>query len=102
MLALLYCVYLVPLSLFSVVIQEVSPHVIITSAKQEGCMTRFLQQLGEFWETKMILAWAGETEKCHREVCFDVVSDKYYLGQGNEMRLGMRDTEVCWCDKGEE
>lgn len=43
------------------VIQEVSPHVIITSAKQERCMTRFLRQLGEFWEIKIILAWEGES-----------------------------------------
>ncbi|XP_026173036.1 mutS protein homolog 5 [Mastacembelus armatus] len=28
------------------VIQEISPHVVITSAKQEHCMTHFLQQLG--------------------------------------------------------
>nr|XP_020462824.1 mutS protein homolog 5 isoform X2 [Monopterus albus] len=34
------------LHLLARVIQEVSPHVIITSAKQERCMTRFLQQLG--------------------------------------------------------
>ncbi|XP_053288952.1 mutS protein homolog 5 [Pleuronectes platessa] len=34
------------LQLLARVIQEVSPHVIITSAKQERCMTRFLQQLG--------------------------------------------------------
>ncbi|KAM3615167.1 uncharacterized protein V6R79_024370 [Siganus canaliculatus] len=34
------------LHLLARVIQEVSPHVIITSAKQEHCMTRFLQQLG--------------------------------------------------------
>lgn len=40
---LIYCSY-------CSVIQEVSPHVIITSAKQEYCMTRFLQQLGEHWD----------------------------------------------------
>uniref|UniRef100_A0A8P4K450 MutS protein homolog 5 n=1 Tax=Dicentrarchus labrax TaxID=13489 RepID=A0A8P4K450_DICLA len=34
------------LHLLARVIQEVCPHVIITSAKQERCMTRFLQQLG--------------------------------------------------------
>ncbi|XP_071325249.1 mutS protein homolog 5 isoform X3 [Trachinotus anak] len=34
------------LHLLARVIQEVSPDVIITSAKQERCMTRFLQQLG--------------------------------------------------------
>ncbi|KAF1387904.1 hypothetical protein PFLUV_G00084760 [Perca fluviatilis] len=34
------------LQLLARVIQEVSPHVIITSAKQERCMTSFLQQLG--------------------------------------------------------
>ncbi|XP_047455392.1 mutS protein homolog 5 isoform X2 [Mugil cephalus] len=34
------------LHLLAKVIQEVSPHVIITSAKQERCMTRYLQQLG--------------------------------------------------------
>ncbi|XP_069552113.1 mutS protein homolog 5 [Brachyistius frenatus] len=34
------------LHLLARVIQEVSPHVIITSAKQERCMTRYLQQLG--------------------------------------------------------
>ncbi|XP_054477288.1 mutS protein homolog 5 [Anoplopoma fimbria] len=34
------------LHLLARVIQEVGPHVIITSAKQESCMTRFLQQLG--------------------------------------------------------
>ncbi|KAE8288785.1 MutS protein-like protein 5 [Larimichthys crocea] len=34
------------LHLLARVIQEVSPHVVITSAKQELCMTRFLQQLG--------------------------------------------------------
>ncbi|XP_018541696.1 mutS protein homolog 5 [Lates calcarifer] len=34
------------LRLLARVIQEVSPHVIITSAKQERCMTRFLQRLG--------------------------------------------------------
>ncbi|XP_038567434.1 mutS protein homolog 5 isoform X6 [Micropterus salmoides] len=34
------------LHLLARVILEVSPHVIITSAKQELCMTRFLQQLG--------------------------------------------------------
>ncbi|XP_059194403.1 mutS protein homolog 5 isoform X1 [Centropristis striata] len=34
------------LHLLARVIQEVSPHVIITSAKQERSMTRFLQQLG--------------------------------------------------------
>nr|XP_033496436.1 mutS protein homolog 5 [Epinephelus lanceolatus] len=34
------------LHLLARVIQEVSPHVIITSAKQESCMTRFLQHLG--------------------------------------------------------
>uniref|UniRef100_UPI0037E7B62E mutS protein homolog 5 n=1 Tax=Semicossyphus pulcher TaxID=241346 RepID=UPI0037E7B62E len=34
------------LRLLARVIQEISPHVIITSAKQERCMTRFLQQLG--------------------------------------------------------
>ncbi|KAK2844558.1 hypothetical protein Q5P01_011217 [Channa striata] len=33
------------LHLLDRVIQEVSPHVIITSAKQEHCMTRFLQKL---------------------------------------------------------
>lgn len=32
---------------FCLVLQEVNPHVIITSAKQEHCMTRFLQQLGK-------------------------------------------------------
>uniref|UniRef100_A0A8C5I1V0 MutS protein homolog 5 n=1 Tax=Gouania willdenowi TaxID=441366 RepID=A0A8C5I1V0_GOUWI len=34
------------LYLLSKVIQEVIPHVIITSAKQEPCMTRYLKQLG--------------------------------------------------------
>ncbi|XP_076592847.1 mutS protein homolog 5 [Chaetodon auriga] len=34
------------LRLLARVIQEVCPHVIITSAKQERCMVRFLQQLG--------------------------------------------------------
>ncbi|XP_022621924.1 mutS protein homolog 5 [Seriola dumerili] len=34
------------LHLLARVIQEVSPHVIITSAKQERCMTRFLHKLG--------------------------------------------------------
>ncbi|XP_058504801.1 mutS protein homolog 5 [Solea solea] len=34
------------LHLLARVIQEVSPHIIITSAKQERCMTRFLHQLG--------------------------------------------------------
>uniref|UniRef100_A0A674PQT7 MutS protein homolog 5 n=1 Tax=Takifugu rubripes TaxID=31033 RepID=A0A674PQT7_TAKRU len=34
------------LHLLARVLQEVNPHVIITSAKQEHCMTRFLQQLG--------------------------------------------------------
>ncbi|XP_073340723.1 mutS protein homolog 5 [Pagrus major] len=34
------------LHLLARVIQEVSPHLIITSAKQERCMTRFLHQLG--------------------------------------------------------
>ncbi|XP_008321312.1 mutS protein homolog 5 [Cynoglossus semilaevis] len=34
------------LHLLDRVIKEVSPHVIITSAKQERCMTHFLQQLG--------------------------------------------------------
>ncbi|XP_029359638.1 mutS protein homolog 5 [Echeneis naucrates] len=34
------------LHLLARVIQEVSPHIIITSAKQDRCMTRFLQQLG--------------------------------------------------------
>ncbi|KAM8734174.1 mutS protein homolog 5 [Acanthopagrus schlegelii] len=34
------------LHLLARVIQEVSPHVMITSAKQERCMTRFLHQLG--------------------------------------------------------
>ncbi|XP_032373848.1 mutS protein homolog 5 [Etheostoma spectabile] len=34
------------LHLLARVIQEVSPHVIITSAKQERCMTSFLRQLG--------------------------------------------------------
>ncbi|XP_035528965.1 mutS protein homolog 5 [Morone saxatilis] len=34
------------LHLLARVIQEVCPHVIVTSAKQERCMTRFLQQLG--------------------------------------------------------
>ncbi|XP_015256862.1 PREDICTED: mutS protein homolog 5 [Cyprinodon variegatus] len=34
------------LHLLSRVIQEVRPHVIITSAKQEGCLTQFLQKLG--------------------------------------------------------
>ncbi|KAM9722682.1 mutS protein homolog 5 isoform 2-T2 [Menidia menidia] len=34
------------LLLLARIIQEVSPHVIITSAKQERCMTRYLQQLG--------------------------------------------------------
>uniref|UniRef100_A0A674MBW6 MutS protein homolog 5 n=1 Tax=Takifugu rubripes TaxID=31033 RepID=A0A674MBW6_TAKRU len=33
------------LHLLARVLQEVNPHVIITSAKQEHCMTRFLQQL---------------------------------------------------------
>lgn len=37
---------------FCLVLQEVNPHVIITSAKQEHCMTRFLQQLGELEEKK--------------------------------------------------
>uniref|UniRef100_A0A3Q1BFM4 DNA mismatch repair proteins mutS family domain-containing protein n=1 Tax=Amphiprion ocellaris TaxID=80972 RepID=A0A3Q1BFM4_AMPOC len=35
------------LHLLTRVIQEVSPHVIITSAKQERCMTRYLQELGQ-------------------------------------------------------
>ncbi|XP_008297768.1 mutS protein homolog 5 [Stegastes partitus] len=35
------------LHLLARVIQEVSPHVLITSAKQERCMTRYLQQLGQ-------------------------------------------------------
>ncbi|KAM7420771.1 hypothetical protein PAMA_015134 [Pampus argenteus] len=34
------------LHLLARVIQEVCPHVILTSAKQERCMTRFLKQLG--------------------------------------------------------
>ncbi|KAM8870863.1 mutS protein homolog 5 [Spinachia spinachia] len=34
------------LHLLARILQEVSPHVIVTSAKQERCMTRFLQQLG--------------------------------------------------------
>ncbi|KAM3873689.1 mutS protein homolog 5 [Diretmus argenteus] len=34
------------LHLLARVIQEVSPHVIITSAKQERCMVRFMQRLG--------------------------------------------------------
>ncbi|XP_030604943.1 mutS protein homolog 5 [Archocentrus centrarchus] len=34
------------LHLLARVIREISPHVIITSAKQEHCMTRYLQQLG--------------------------------------------------------
>ncbi|XP_036931499.1 mutS protein homolog 5 isoform X1 [Acanthopagrus latus] len=34
------------LHLLARVIQEVSPHVMVTSAKQERCMTRFLHQLG--------------------------------------------------------
>uniref|UniRef100_A0A8D3B7Y6 MutS protein homolog 5 n=1 Tax=Scophthalmus maximus TaxID=52904 RepID=A0A8D3B7Y6_SCOMX len=40
------------LHLLARVIQEVSPNLIITSAKQERCMTLFLQQLGEHreWE----------------------------------------------------
>uniref|UniRef100_A0A671UNH2 MutS protein homolog 5 n=1 Tax=Sparus aurata TaxID=8175 RepID=A0A671UNH2_SPAAU len=43
------------LHLLARVIREVTPHVMITSAKQERCMTRFLHQLGEFLETEMIL-----------------------------------------------
>uniref|UniRef100_H3DLY3 MutS protein homolog 5 n=1 Tax=Tetraodon nigroviridis TaxID=99883 RepID=H3DLY3_TETNG len=35
------------LHLLDKVLQEIHPHVIITSAKQEHCMTSFLQQLGE-------------------------------------------------------
>ncbi|MED6254810.1 hypothetical protein ATANTOWER_000643, partial [Ataeniobius toweri] len=34
------------LHLLSRVIQEVRPHVILTSAKQERCLTQYLQQLG--------------------------------------------------------
>ncbi|XP_068180642.1 mutS protein homolog 5 isoform X2 [Antennarius striatus] len=40
------------LPLLARVIQEVNPHVIITSAKQEHCMTRFLQQLGSNSENR--------------------------------------------------
>uniref|UniRef100_A0AAQ5Y2F3 MutS protein homolog 5 n=1 Tax=Amphiprion ocellaris TaxID=80972 RepID=A0AAQ5Y2F3_AMPOC len=40
------------LHLLTRVIQEVSPHVIITSAKQERCMTRYLQEL-EFLPRKL-------------------------------------------------
>lgn len=54
---------------FNVVLQEVSPHVIITSAKQEHCMTRFLQQLGEFWGTNMICKWRQDRPKTPRK-CF--------------------------------
>ncbi|XP_044064543.1 mutS protein homolog 5 isoform X6 [Siniperca chuatsi] len=38
--------YAIPVTISSPIIQEVSPHVIITSAKQERCMIHFLQQLG--------------------------------------------------------
>uniref|UniRef100_A0A667XGR5 MutS homolog 5 n=1 Tax=Myripristis murdjan TaxID=586833 RepID=A0A667XGR5_9TELE len=40
------------LHLLARVIQEVSPHVIIVSAKQEHSMTRFMQRLGEPSETR--------------------------------------------------
>lgn len=56
---------------FNVVLQEVSPHVIITSAKQEHCMTRFLQQLGELWETNMICKWRQDRPKATRK-CFEM------------------------------
>lgn len=36
------------------VVQEVSPNVLITSAKQERCMTHFLQKLGEFCQIQKI------------------------------------------------
>lgn len=42
------CMLIKTISFGYLVLQEVSPQVIITSAKQEPCMTRFLQQLGEF------------------------------------------------------
>uniref|UniRef100_A0A3P8RTP1 MutS protein homolog 5 n=1 Tax=Amphiprion percula TaxID=161767 RepID=A0A3P8RTP1_AMPPE len=37
-------------------IQEVSPHVIITSAKQERCMTRYLQELLEVGKQRLLSA----------------------------------------------
>ena len=47
-------------------------------------MTRFLQQLGEPWE------------KMHQGICaffvFEVVRDKTFLGQGNDVRLEMLNT----------
>lgn len=59
-------------NLSSPVIKEVSPHVIITSAKQERCMTHFLQQLGKVWHlsTHNLHEW----KQTHiRELCFSVV-----------------------------
>lgn len=59
-------------NLSSPVIKEVSPHVIITSAKQERCMTHFLQQLGKVWHlsTHNLHEW----KQTHiRELCFFVV-----------------------------
>lgn len=57
------------ISSFNLVLQEVSPHVIITSAKQEHCMTRFLQQLGEFLGTHIICKWRQGRQKTPR-LCF--------------------------------
>lgn len=57
------CVAINSLFLCFTVIQEVSPHVIITSAKQERSMTLFLQQLGELWEMILILPRKKENRK---------------------------------------
>lgn len=60
------------------VLQEVKPHVLITSAKQELCMTRFLQQLGEFWEIHNV---ANIFEIRHIKISCTVFFQ--ILGQGN-------------------
>lgn len=79
------------ISSVNVVLQEVSPRVIITSAKQEHCMTRFLQQLGEFWGTN-ILKWDRQKTSTWEET-------KSKVGRGNKVRLWMLDTAVSQLDK---
>uniref|UniRef100_A0A3Q2CPE0 MutS protein homolog 5 n=1 Tax=Cyprinodon variegatus TaxID=28743 RepID=A0A3Q2CPE0_CYPVA len=48
-------------------IQEVRPHVIITSAKQEGCLTQFLQKLLEVGKQRLLSAYLPFLPACTSE-----------------------------------
>lgn len=64
------CVYLFSHLLFVLVIQELSPNVIITSAKQEHSLTKFIEKLGKVFSLKNKFHNHFTTVVCYHTIKF--------------------------------